>query len=84
MGSGTYVAYSSQIANAFSLLPDFEVYDVDASDPDGDNVTYIIPVNSLNSQYFRVDSATGVVFTRPGVILDREVSSEITPSTRSS
>lgn len=45
-----------------------------ATDPDGDNVTYLIPTNSQNSQYFKVDNETGQIFTRQGVIIDREVS----------
>jgi hypothetical protein len=53
---------------------DFEIYDANATDPDGDEVTYVIPANSLNSQWFRVEGDTGKVFTRPGVVLDREVS----------
>jgi hypothetical protein len=51
---------------------DFEIYDANATDPDGDEVTYVIPANSLNSQWFRVEGDTGKVFTRPGVVLDRE------------
>ena len=46
---------------------------MDATDPDGDTVSYYIPTNSLNSNRFTVDNITGHVFTQPGVILDREV-----------
>lgn len=46
---------------------------MDATDPDGDTVTYYIPRNSLNSDKFRVDSETGKVFPQAGVVLDREV-----------
>ena len=49
------------------------IYDVNATDADGDNITYLISVNSENSRRFRVENDTGRVFTRPGVILDREV-----------
>ena len=49
------------------------IYTVSATDLDGDNVTYYIPTNSLNSDKFRVDSETGEVFTQDDVVLDREV-----------
>ena len=49
------------------------IYTVEATDLDGDNVSYYIPPNSLNSDKFVVDSETGEVFTEAGVVLDREV-----------
>ena len=51
----------------------FVIYTVEATDLDGDNVSYYIPINSLNSNRFIVDSETGEVFTEDGVVLDREV-----------
>ena len=48
------------------------IYTASAIDPDGDNISYYIPTNSLNSDKFGVNE-TGEVFTQPGFILDREV-----------
>ena len=54
---------------------DFLIYDVNATDPEGDNFTFVIPENSINSDLFRVELYTGRVFTQSGVELDREVRS---------
>ena len=59
--------------NICSLLVDFVIYDVNATDPEGDNITYSIPDNSVNSNLFRVDTYSGRVFTQDDVVLDREV-----------
>lgn len=50
----------------------FTIYDADATDLDGDTITYYIPRNSLNSDKFRVDNETGEVFPQAGIVLDRE------------
>lgn len=63
----------ARMREIFLSFSDFTVYEVEATDPDGDTVTYYIPSNSLNSDKFRVDSATGKVFPQAGVVLDREV-----------
>ena len=50
-----------------------EIYDVDATDPDGDDIAYVIQANVHDAYLFRVEEDTGKIFTRPGVVLDREV-----------
>lgn len=45
---------------------------ISAIDPENDPLEYLIPVNSINSQYFNISATTGALFFRQQ--LDRDVS----------
>ena len=53
---------------------DSEVGTVEATDPDGDTVSYYIEPNTINSENFEVNGTSGIIHTSRS--LDREVHDE--------
>ena len=53
------------------LISDSQVGTVQATDPDGDPVTYYVESNTINSENFQVNGSSGILHTSRQ--LDREV-----------